>query len=301
MPAEPAQAFERRLERKIGELAGRETLDGALPIGLGQREAVHGPTRSIDLLLRNAAIALGDMAHDLERGLEKRAAQLGRAGSALAGGKPGPAALAGGVELVPQHEPDDGTQQPAADDVAQDRAEDLAVPTFEHVRGGVPLPGSRYNEWSARMLCPCGRRSRHINSTGGSTMSMPTPDSNPSAGSTASGSPPMHESNLRGLTRIHQGKVRDIYAIPGDDRHMLIVTTDRLSAFDVVLPDPIPGKGHVLTSISNFWFARTGHIVPNHPSPRLSTRTSRRWCRTQVIALASPIAQSSSANSRRCR
>ena len=90
-------------------------------------------------------------------------------------------------------------------------------------------------------------------------MSTPTPASNPSGSS-----PPMHESNLHGLERIHQGKVRDIYAIPGDDRHMLIVTTDRLSAFDVVLPDPIPGKGRVLTSISNFWFARTGHIVPNH-------------------------------------
>jgi phosphoribosylaminoimidazole-succinocarboxamide synthase len=72
----------------------------------------------------------------------------------------------------------------------------------------------------------------------------------------------MHESRLRGLERLHQGKVRDIYAI--DSRHMLIVTTDRLSAFDVVLPDPIPGKGRVLTTISNFWFARTRHIVPNH-------------------------------------
>jgi phosphoribosylaminoimidazole-succinocarboxamide synthase len=72
----------------------------------------------------------------------------------------------------------------------------------------------------------------------------------------------MHESSLRGLKRLHQGKVRDIYAI--DDRHMLIVTTDRLSAFDVVLPDPIPGKGRVLNTISNFWFARTRHIVPNH-------------------------------------
>jgi phosphoribosylaminoimidazole-succinocarboxamide synthase len=75
-------------------------------------------------------------------------------------------------------------------------------------------------------------------------------------------SPPMHESQLKGLERIHQGKVRDIYAV--DERHMLIVTTDRLSAFDVVLPDPIPGKGHVLTSISNFWFGKTRHIVPNH-------------------------------------
>jgi phosphoribosylaminoimidazole-succinocarboxamide synthase len=75
-------------------------------------------------------------------------------------------------------------------------------------------------------------------------------------------SPPMHESRVTGLARLHQGKVRDIYAI--DERHMLIVTTDRLSAFDVVLPDPIPGKGRVLTQISNYWFAHTRHIVPNH-------------------------------------
>lgn len=72
----------------------------------------------------------------------------------------------------------------------------------------------------------------------------------------------MLESNLRGLKLIHRGKVRDIYEV--DERHMLIVTTDRLSAFDVVLPDPIPGKGRILTSISQFWFEKTRHIVPNH-------------------------------------
>jgi phosphoribosylaminoimidazole-succinocarboxamide synthase len=71
----------------------------------------------------------------------------------------------------------------------------------------------------------------------------------------------MFHSSVTGLEMIHRGKVRDIYAI--DDAHMLIVTTDRLSAFDVVLPDPIPDKGRVLTQISNFWFARTAHIVPN--------------------------------------
>ena len=76
----------------------------------------------------------------------------------------------------------------------------------------------------------------------------------------------MRESQLRGLTRLHQGKVRDIYAV--DEQVMLIVTTDRLSAFDVVLPDPIPGKGRVLTEISRFWFARTAHIVPNHLTTR---------------------------------
>jgi len=70
------------------------------------------------------------------------------------------------------------------------------------------------------------------------------------------------ETRLKGLQRIHQGKVRDSYAL--DATHMLIVATDRLSAFDVVLPDPIPGKGRVLTEISNFWFEKTRHIVPNH-------------------------------------
>src|SRR5215831_3849868 len=74
-------------------------------------------------------------------------------------------------------------------------------------------------------------------------------------------SPPLMESNLRTLKRLHQGKVRDIYDVDG--AHMLIVTTDRLSAFDVVLPDPIPGKGRVLTELANFWFHRTTHIVPN--------------------------------------
>jgi len=72
----------------------------------------------------------------------------------------------------------------------------------------------------------------------------------------------MIESNLRGLELIHRGKVRDIYKVDG--HHLLIVATDRLSAFDVVLPDPIPGKGRILTRISEFWFEKTRHIVPNH-------------------------------------
>jgi phosphoribosylaminoimidazole-succinocarboxamide synthase len=75
-------------------------------------------------------------------------------------------------------------------------------------------------------------------------------------------SPTVYRTALRGLKKIHEGKVRDIYAV--DERTMLIVTTDRLSAFDVVLPDPIPEKGRVLNQISNFWFARTADIVPNH-------------------------------------
>ena len=71
----------------------------------------------------------------------------------------------------------------------------------------------------------------------------------------------LFQSDIRSLKLRHRGKVRDIYDI--DDRHMLIVTTDRLSAFDVVLNDPIPGKGALLTAMSNFWFNRTRHIIPN--------------------------------------
>ena len=77
-------------------------------------------------------------------------------------------------------------------------------------------------------------------------------------------SAPLFESRLRGLKKIHQGKVRDIYDV--DAEHLLIVTTDRLSAFDVVLPDPIPFKGEVLTQISLFWFAKTRHMIANHLS-----------------------------------
>ena len=72
----------------------------------------------------------------------------------------------------------------------------------------------------------------------------------------------LYQSELPSLKLIARGKVRDIYAI--DDEHMLIVTTDRLSAFDVILPNPIPNKGRVLTSISNFWFKKMQHVMPNH-------------------------------------
>jgi phosphoribosylaminoimidazole-succinocarboxamide synthase len=76
-----------------------------------------------------------------------------------------------------------------------------------------------------------------------------------------SGVTAIYESKIKSLPRLGKGKVRDIYAV-GDDK-MLIVTSDRLSAFDVVLPDPIPDKGRVLNEMANFWFARLGHIVPN--------------------------------------
>jgi phosphoribosylaminoimidazole-succinocarboxamide synthase len=76
----------------------------------------------------------------------------------------------------------------------------------------------------------------------------------------------LYESNLHTFPRIRRGKVRDIYEI--DAEHLLIVATDRLSAFDVVLPTPIPDKGRILTAMSNFWFARTTSIIPNHLTGR---------------------------------
>jgi len=74
----------------------------------------------------------------------------------------------------------------------------------------------------------------------------------------------LFESNLKSLKKVYQGKVRDIYEV--DDQHWLIVTSDRLSAFDVILPDPIPKKGMALTTVSNFWFDRFSSKVKNHLS-----------------------------------
>jgi phosphoribosylaminoimidazole-succinocarboxamide synthase len=70
------------------------------------------------------------------------------------------------------------------------------------------------------------------------------------------------ETNLRSLPLLYRGKVRDIYAI--DDERLLVVQTDRLSAFDVILPTPVPGKGRMLTAMSLFWFRRLAHVIANH-------------------------------------
>lgn len=75
-------------------------------------------------------------------------------------------------------------------------------------------------------------------------------------------SQPLLETSIASLKRIHQGKVRDIYDI--DDNTMLLVSTDRLSAFDVILPTGIANKGAMLTQMANFWFEKLKHVVPNH-------------------------------------
>jgi len=72
----------------------------------------------------------------------------------------------------------------------------------------------------------------------------------------------MMHAEIKSLKLLHSGKVRDMYEI--DEHHLLIVTTDRLSAFDVIMPTPIPGKGTVLNAVSDFWFDKLAHIVPNH-------------------------------------
>lgn len=72
----------------------------------------------------------------------------------------------------------------------------------------------------------------------------------------------LFETTIQSLPLVHRGKVRDIYLV--DDEYLLIVQTDRLSAFDVILPTPVPGKGKILTAISDFWFKKLAHILPNH-------------------------------------
>ena len=72
----------------------------------------------------------------------------------------------------------------------------------------------------------------------------------------------MSLTQIPGLTLLHRGKVRDVYALPGNE--LLIVASDRLSAFDVILPDAIPGKGEILTQLSNFWFERLADLMPHH-------------------------------------
>ena len=74
--------------------------------------------------------------------------------------------------------------------------------------------------------------------------------------------PAVHQTELKNLPLIARGKVRDIYQI--DDNHLLFVTSDRISAFDVILPTPVPGKGEILTRISNFWFDKSRDLIPNH-------------------------------------
>ncbi len=97
---------------------------------------------------------------------------------------------------------------------------------------------------------------------------------------------PVYESRIASLPLLGRGKVRDIYAV-GDDK-LLIVTTDRLSAYDVILPTPVPEKGRVLTELANFWFERLKGIVPNHltgidpqavvaPGERDEVRGRCRW------------------------
>src|SRR5690606_137061 len=99
---------------------------------------------------------------------------------------------------------------------------------------------------------------------------------------------PLLKSHLPSLKLINQGKVRDIYDV--DDKTMLLVATDRLSAFDVVLPTPIGGKGAILTQIANFWFDRLSHIVPNHltgidPQTLVQTEEERTQIKDRSIVV----------------
>jgi phosphoribosylaminoimidazole-succinocarboxamide synthase len=99
---------------------------------------------------------------------------------------------------------------------------------------------------------------------------------------------PLYESNLDSLRLVARGKVRDIYKV--DSKRLLIIATDRISAFDVVLPNPIPGKGVVLTAISNFWFHKLETLIPNHltgvdPATVLSSEADQAIVRDRAVVV----------------
>jgi phosphoribosylaminoimidazole-succinocarboxamide synthase len=94
----------------------------------------------------------------------------------------------------------------------------------------------------------------------------------------------LYESRITSLPFRYRGKVRDLYQV--DDRHMLVIASDRLSAFDVILPTPIPGKGRILTAISNFWFGKTRHIIANHLTDRRAEDVVSAAERPQVAGRA---------------
>ena len=94
--------------------------------------------------------------------------------------------------------------------------------------------------------------------------------------------PAVFETHLAALPLLHRGKVRDVYAAGPD--HLLIVTTDRLSAFDVVMPNPIPGKGRILHGISEFWFDRTSSLIRNHRTPRRLEELIRDPAELELLA-----------------
>src|SRR5262245_12425462 len=123
---------------------------------------------------------------------------------------------------------------------------------LEHTHLGSTLPWHSRRE--ARCILPGwgsrGESTHHLPYIGEANIAMST----------------LFTSDLHSLKRFRQGKVRDIYEV--DAEHLLIVATDRLSAFDVVLPTPIPDKGRILTAMANFWFAHTAALVPNHLTTR---------------------------------
>jgi phosphoribosylaminoimidazole-succinocarboxamide synthase len=100
--------------------------------------------------------------------------------------------------------------------------------------------------------------------------------------------PVVFESSITSLPLLGRGKVRDIYAV--SDEYLLIITTDRLSAFDVILPDPIPGKGAVLTAVSNFWFGKLAHVIPSQltgidPETVVATEEERAQVRGRALVV----------------
>src|SRR5690606_23726407 len=251
----PPHLAERGVQRERGLLALAEPVHRLPRLGGIEAEAMHQRARRADLLLGHPPVALREESHREEQQAHQRARQRMQSIRRRVRGM----ARVPAVELVAEHQPQQ--REPGPRGEARDGTDHLAP-----VRHPEPFLPSAQTAGPAgrpvRMLtarpaysygpAPClaaRRAKRHHAPPFTPATVMDTPE-------------PMFESRIPSLPLLGRGKVRDIYAV--DDRHILIVTTDRLSAYDVVLPDPVPGKGQVLNEISLFWFRRLGDIVPNH-------------------------------------
>jgi phosphoribosylaminoimidazole-succinocarboxamide synthase len=220
------------LDRVALILTARKTVDRCADLLRLEAHRMHNSPRYTYLLLRDATIHFREVAHHFETDLEEELLCALRAAELRA------EAL---IELM--------TQQ-----CAEHRAERSSHGKSKHRTYRLPEPmhavasaqpvsvrrvGCRATVFAFIILCSCQRQMQSMEP-----------------------GEPLFESNLTGLRLAARGKVRDIYEL--DSQRLLIVATDRISAFDVVLPNPIPGKGVVLTGISQFWFARLQHVIPNH-------------------------------------
>ncbi len=230
----------------IRSFSGREELNGTRHVFRAQSHLVHYGASGLNFLLRDPSISLGQVPHDQKSSFEKDfLTNTARINPGAPLFSTSAKASQTTIELMAEQYTDCDADQMVCRKVAENAAANFSDPVHQQVRNIGAVEKILFIIGSARARI--GAFCRAPSTVPMSEIQMPNA---------------LYESRLTALTRVSQGKVRDIYSI--DEHHLLIVTSDRISAFDVILPDPIPGKGEVLSDLSNFWFAKTTDIIDNH-------------------------------------